>query len=107
MKITNNILSSIFLILLFLSCGQKSNYDVILVNGQIIDGTGSTPIRSDIGIKNGLIERIGDLSNAKADRVIDAKELIVSPGFIDLHAHLDPIVKLPKPNCYPKGRKMK
>lgn len=93
MKKTNNILAT--LLLLLLSCEPKVHFDIIILNGQIIDGTGAVSIRSDIGIKNGLIQQIGNLNKSSADRIIDAKGMVVSPGFIDLHAHLDPILKLP------------
>ena len=63
-------------------------FDLILKNGQVLDGTGSPYFKSDIGIKNGRIEKIGRVSG-NAARVIDAMSQIVSPGFIDLHSHTD------------------
>src|SRR6267143_6515763 len=63
--------------------------DLIIRGGQLIDGTGVPPVRADIGIANGKICEVGDLS-AKADvRTIDATGLAVSPGFIDIHSHSD------------------
>jgi len=64
-------------------------YDIILRNGLIADGSGAPLFKGDIGIKRDHITRIGDLSNAKAEKVLDCKELIVSPGFIDIHNHSD------------------
>ncbi|MET1102044.1 MAG: D-aminoacylase [Pyrodictiaceae archaeon] len=64
-------------------------YDLIIRNGIILDGTGSPPFRADIGIRGDTITRIGDLSGAKAERVIDASGLYVAPGFIDIHNHSD------------------
>lgn len=63
-------------------------FDLIIQNGTIIDGTGKTPAyQADIGIINDRIQTIGDLSAAQATQIIDAKDHIVSPGFIDVHVH--------------------
>ncbi|MCY7298997.1 MAG: amidohydrolase family protein [Ilumatobacteraceae bacterium] len=64
-------------------------HDLIIRNGTIIDGTGSQGFRADVAIDGDRITAIGDLSAAQALREIDASGLIVSPGFIDLHTHLD------------------
>ena len=65
------------------------DYDLIVKNGTVIDGKGSKRQRTDIGIKNGLITTIGHI-NSESTTSIDASELIVSPGFIDIHTHFDP-----------------
>ena len=62
--------------------------DLIIKNGTLIDGTGAARRRGDVAIKDGLIAAVGDVEGA-ADRVIDASDLIVSPGFIDPHTHYD------------------
>lgn len=64
-------------------------YDIIIKGGTIIDGTGAERYKSDIGIKEGKIKCIGDLADERAERVIDAHEKIVAPGFIDGHSHSD------------------
>lgn len=61
----------------------------------IYDGSSSDPFISDIGIKSGKILTIGDLSDASAEKIIDAEGLAVSPGFIDMHTHLEPIMEMP------------
>jgi len=66
-----------------------SLFDIIIHGGIIIDGTGAPPFRADIGIKRDKIVKIGDLSNFQAEIIINAKDLIVSPGFIDIHNHSD------------------
>ena len=65
------------------------SYSIIIKNGTIVDGTGSAPFLSDIGIKKDIISKIGDLSAENADFVFDATGLYVSPGFIDLTSHSD------------------
>ncbi len=61
-------------------------FDVIIKNGQVIDGTGRERFRADVGIEGDRITQIGELSG-EAGRVIDADGMVVAPGFIDMHAH--------------------
>ena len=65
------------------------NYDLLIKNGSIIDGTGSSPKRADLAIKDGIIVSIGEIGGESLE-VIDATNLVVSPGFIDIHTHFDP-----------------
>ena len=67
--------------------GQQ--YDVVIREGRVIDGTGNSWFRADIGIRGDRIAAIGDLRDATATRVVDAAGLYVAPGFIDLHSHAD------------------
>jgi len=65
-------------------------FDVIIKNGKIIDGTGNPGFFADVGIENGRITFIGFLDEKeKAKKVLDAKGLVVCPGFIDIHSHSD------------------
>src|SRR5829696_4607249 len=68
---------------------QQTAYDVIIRNGRIVDGAGNPPFNGDIGIRGDRIAGIGQLADAKAVREIDARNLVVAPGFIDLHTHSD------------------
>jgi len=63
--------------------------DIVIKNGKIIDGTGNPWFRGDLGIKNGKISKIGHLGKGHDAKVIDAQNLIVCPGFIDIHSHSD------------------
>jgi N-acyl-D-amino-acid deacylase len=64
-------------------------YDLLIKNGKLIDGTGAPARHADVAIADGKIAGIGALSRDSARRVIDATDLIVSPGFIDPHTHYD------------------
>lgn len=66
-----------------------AEFDTIIHNGTVVDGTRVPRYRADIGIKNGKIAKIGRLKRSDATQVLDATGLIVAPGFIDLHTHYD------------------
>ncbi len=68
---------------------SESQYDLLIINGRIIDGTGSPWFEGSLAVKDGKIVDVGHLPQAAAERVIDAKGLVVAPGFIDLHSHSD------------------
>ncbi len=82
-----------FSLLILMSCQQE--YDIIIINGSVYDGSGNPPVQTDIAINGDKIAKIGSLKNANGKRVIDATGIAVAPGFIDLHAHLDPLLELP------------
>lgn len=64
-------------------------YEVIIINGKIIDGTGNSWYYGDVAIKDGKIAAIGKFNNITAPKVINAKGLTVAPGFIDVHGHIE------------------
>ncbi len=64
-------------------------YDLIIQDGKVVNGTGNPWFKADVAISNGKIARIGKLSGVSADESIDAENLIVAPGFIDIHSHAD------------------
>jgi len=64
------------------------SHDIVIRGGEIVDGTGAAPFSGDVGIKDGRIAEIGKIAERGAEE-IDADGLTVSPGFIDLHTHLD------------------
>ena len=65
-------------------CSSPEQYDVLIRNGNIFDGSGEPSFRGDIGIRADTIAGIGRLNKAKASSVIDADGLAVSPGFINM-----------------------
>jgi len=67
----------------------QTNVDIIIKNGRILDGTGNSWRYGDVAVKDGKIFKIGNLSNLNAAKTIDAKGMIVSPGFIDVHTHIE------------------
>lgn len=80
-----------FLLLLPLTVfSQQPVYDIIIRNGKIIDGTGNSWYYGDLAIKDGKIVAVGSLhADSEAPLNIDATGLIVAPGFIDVHTHIE------------------
>lgn len=64
-------------------------FDVIIRNGNVIDGSGKAAYRADVAIDGDRIADVGKLSGAQAEREIDAAGMAVCPGFIDIHSHFD------------------
>ena len=74
---------------LITGCSTVNRFDIIIKNGLIIDGSGARAFQKDIGLIGDKIVAIDDLKNSTADVIIDAENLVVSPGFIDIHTHTD------------------
>jgi len=72
-------------------------YDVLIRRGTVVDGTGASSFTADVAIAGDRIARVSraPLDPSLAGRVIDAGGLVVSPGFIDLHTHLEPLLQMP------------
>jgi N-acyl-D-amino-acid deacylase len=86
------------LILTNISFGFRSpasTYDLVIINARIIDGTGNPWFRGSIGIKDGRISKVGRVDPSQAASVIDAKNQIVAPGFIDVHVHTEDVFENP------------
>lgn len=71
------------------ACSPVS-YDTVLQGGRVLDGTGAPPVVSDVGIRDGVVAAVGDLSGAAAGTLLDVTGLYVAPGFIDVHSHAGP-----------------
>jgi dihydroorotase/N-acyl-D-amino-acid deacylase len=73
-----------FLIATTLGHATDASFDIVIANGHIVDGTGSPWYSGDVGIRNGRIAAIGNLSATARKRTIDATGRVVAPGFIDM-----------------------
>jgi dihydroorotase/N-acyl-D-amino-acid deacylase len=78
------ILTTAFLVVLALAQNPPQTFDLVILHGHIIDGTGSPWYSGDIGIRDGHIAAVGNLSAAVTKRTIDAQGKVVAPGFIDM-----------------------
>jgi len=68
---------------------RKMSYDIIIKNGRVVDGTGNPGFKADVGLKDGKIIAIEAKIEGEAKKEIDASNLYVCPGFIDIHSHTD------------------
>jgi N-acyl-D-aspartate/D-glutamate deacylase len=73
-------------------------YDLVIQGGTLADGSGNRPWQADVALRGDRIAAIGDLSAAPRKRTIDAKGLVVAPGFIDMHNHSDDTL-IDEPKC--------
>ena len=64
-------------------------HDLLITGGTVVDGTGQAGRRADVAVTDGVIPAVGDLAGEAARRTIDAEGHIVSPGFVDVHTHMD------------------
>ena len=69
------------------ACNKATSYDTIIRNAMIYDGNGGAPYKGDIAINADTIAAIGDMSNSKANKEIDAKGMAVAPGFTNMMGH--------------------
>ena len=96
------IFSALSILMLSLVVCQKKgaeDFDILIKNGKIVDGSGNSAYEGDIGITGDAIAEIGDLNGKTAAKTIDAKGLVVSPGFIDMHTHSDRGLGRPSSNA--------
>src|SRR4029077_12026602 len=73
-------------------------YDLIVRNGVVVDGSGKARFRVEVGIKDRKVAALispADAASATAQREIDATGLVIAPGFIDLHSHSDWVAPIP------------
>ena len=91
--------TALFILLLLFAPATFSQaserYDLVINDARIVDGTGNPWFRGAIGIRGGKIVKISRFDLANAETVIDAKNQVVAPGFIDVHAHTEDIFNNP------------
>ena len=83
------VLFALTLFALAIGASAQSSFDLVIVNGHIVDGTGSPWYSGDLGIRDGRIAAIGNLSGAQRSKTIDAHGMVVAPGFIDMLGQSD------------------
>jgi N-acyl-D-amino-acid deacylase len=76
-------------------------YDLLIRNASLIDGTNMPAFKADVAVKDGRIQRIGELADARATEELDAAGRVLAPGFIDVHTHDDTVV-IRQPQMLPK-----
>jgi len=78
---------------LAVSCRKQGPaYDLVIINGRVLDGSGAEPVEEDVAVIGDTIAHVGSIepaTRAQARRIIDARGLVVCPGFIDIHTHSD------------------
>ena len=80
-----------------LVCLHAADFDVLIRNARVVDGTGNPWFRADVAVRNGQIAAIGKLDGRSSDQVIDAGGRVLAPGFIDVHTHIEGTVeKIPR-----------
>jgi dihydroorotase/N-acyl-D-amino-acid deacylase len=77
------------------ACTEPEPFDLVLRGGQVVDGTGRPAFEADVAVRGDRIAAVGEGLDTIGARVVDAAGKIVAPGFVDLHAHLDPLLRLP------------
>jgi N-acyl-D-amino-acid deacylase len=75
---------------------DPAHFEILLLGGRVLDGSGSAWVRADVGISGDRITAVGDLRGAIAATMIDARELYVAPGFIDTHSHAGEALQRPE-----------
>ena len=103
-------LAFVFVVALVVLRAQEPQFDLIIRNARIVDGTGSPWFRGEIAIRGDQIAAIARRIDAPASRIIDAADQIVAPGFVDIHVHalggaglppdVFPIVEVPTADNY-------
>src|SRR5450759_2106649 len=82
-------------------CLHAADYNLIVRNARVVDGTGNPWFRADVAVKDGRIAAVGKLSRSSADRILDARDRVLAPGFIDGHTHVEgDIEKVPGADNY-------
>lgn len=94
-------MKALVLCLLGLAVFPAAGYDLLIRNARVVDGSGNPWFHADVAVENGKIAAIGKLQDASAKRAVDARGLVLAPGFIDVHTHVEGgILKIPAAGNY-------
>ena len=77
------------------ACAEAQPYDLIIRHGRVVDGTGNPAFFADVAVKDGRIAAMGRIPG-RAQTEIEARGLVVAPGFIDVHTHADDVADMPR-----------
>lgn len=86
----------ICLVLSLSACHSSISYDLIIRNGSVYDGTGTPAVVQDVAVRDGKIVKLAKHVKGTAEKELDAKGWAVSPGFIDVHTHAEPLPLMPQ-----------
>jgi N-acyl-D-amino-acid deacylase len=78
-----------FLLVSLVGVAAAADFDVLIRNARVVDGSGNPWYKADVGVRGGRIAKIGILGTATADRVIEGAGRVLAPGFIDVHTHIE------------------
>jgi len=95
MRVRPFLLVAVVLSAIGLEVSGAADYDVLIVHGRVVDGTGNPAVHADVGILDGRVVAVGRLQG-EATTVLDAEGCVVAPGFIDVHTHAENIRRLPE-----------
>jgi N-acyl-D-amino-acid deacylase len=70
------------------------DFDPVINNGTVIDGTGQSRFCADVGIRDGVLAAVSEGDRLEGHRSMDASNMVVAPGFVDIHSHADWILPL-------------
>ena len=89
-KTPRSTLKKLLLILFLVPAAlPAADFDLLIKGARVVDGTGNPWYRADVGVLDGKIAAVGSLSQLSATRVVEAGELVLAPGFIDVHTHVE------------------
>jgi N-acyl-D-amino-acid deacylase len=82
-------MSRLFLLCAIVVCARAAEFDIVIRNARVVDGTGNPWYHADVAVRDGRIAKIGSVPPEAAYRVIEAAGRVLAPGFIDVHTHVE------------------
>ncbi len=86
---SNFLLMGFLFLIINLCFAGSTKFDLVIKNGRLVDGSGNPWFYADLGIIAGKIAKIGWIDTSEAAQWLEAKDLVVAPGFIDVHTHVE------------------